>query len=196
MDTLKLITMVYAGSVNKNIVAQLQNFQCNAIGLTGADGDLIRSKKRAHSQVDYGWVGDVENINIQSLESLLRAGFSPVVAPLTHDGRGQLLNTNADTVAQELAKSMTTLYDVVLIYCFEKSGVLININDENSLIPGISPEKFGELKKDKIISEGMLPKLENAMKALKAGVSKIVIGKAEELSLLISGNAGTTIHHE
>jgi acetylglutamate kinase len=194
-DTLKVITMVYAGSVNKNIVASLQRFHCNSIGLTGADADLIRSKKRKDTPVDFGWVGDVERVNIQSLEVLLRAGFSPVIAPLTHDGQGQLLNTNADTIAQEMAKSMSKFYEVVLIYCFEKAGVLKNVNDENSLIPRISPGLFEELKNDKIISEGMLPKLENAVKALDAGVHKIVIGKAEELSSLILGKAGTTIYH-
>ena len=195
-DTLKVITMVYAGSVNKNIVARLQKFNCNSIGLTGADADLIRSKKRKDTPVDFGWVGNVERVNIQSLEAILRAGFSPVIAPLTHDGQGQLLNTNADTIAQEIAKSMSKIYEVVLIYCFEKAGVLKNINDENSLLSRISPGLFEELKKDKIITEGMLPKLENAIKALDAGVNKIVIGKAEELSSLISGITGTTIHHE
>ena len=195
-DTLKVITMVYAGSVNKNIVAKLQQLNCNAIGLTGADADLIRSKKRQNSSVDFGWVGDVEQVNTQSLAALIGTGFTPVIAPLTHDGLGQLLNTNADTIAQEMAKSMSDLYEVILIYCFEKSGVLKDVNDEGSLLSKISPGLFDELKEDKIISEGMLPKLENAIKALNAGVNKIVIGKAEELSLLISGNAGTTIHHE
>jgi acetylglutamate kinase len=195
-ETLKVITMVYAGSVNKNIVASLQQSNCNAIGLTGADGDLIRSHKRQNSVVDFGWVGDVERVNVQSVAALLRANFAPVLAPLTHDGQGQLLNTNADTIAQEVAKSMSELYEVDLIYCFEKSGVLKNVNDEGSLIPVISPGLFNELKNEKIISEGMLPKLENAMKALNAGVHKIVIGKAEELSSLIKGTAGTTINHE
>jgi acetylglutamate kinase len=195
-NTLKVITMVYAGSVNKNIVARLQHYNCNSIGLTGADADLIRSHKRQNSLVDYGWVGDVEKVNIQSIVALIRAGFSPVMAPLTHDGNGQLFNTNADTIAQEIAKSLSGMYEVVLVYGFEKPGVLKDVMDEGSLLTVISPRLFEELKKDKIISEGMLPKLENAFKALEAGVNRIVIGRAEELSSLIEGNAGTTINHE
>ena len=196
LDTLKTITMVYAGSVNKNIVARLQKFNCNSIGLTGADADLIRSKKRENLQIDYGWVGDVEQVNVQVLKSFLGAGFTPVFAPLTHDGKGKLLNTNADTIAQEIARAMASDFEVDLIYCFEKAGVLENIQDDSSLISRINPTYFEELKNKRIITQGMLPKLQNSIQALKAGVNHVRIGRAEELSALISGNAGTTIHHE
>jgi acetylglutamate kinase len=194
-ETLKVITMVYAGSVNKNIVAMLQRFHCNAIGLTGADGDLVRSKKRSNAAVEFGFVGDVETINEERLSSIILTGFSPVFAPLTHDGNGQLLNTNADTIAQELAKSLSKRFDVQLVFCFEKNGVLQNVEDESSVINFINEKTFDQLKKTGVIWEGMLPKLENALAAVKAGVGKVVIGKAEELSSLINGKAGTTIHN-
>lgn len=199
--TIDLVTMVYAGLINKKVIAQLQALKCNAIGVTGADGNLIPADKRPVKEIDYGFVGDVKSdkINAQSWSSLLDHGFIPVVAPITHDGYGQLLNTNADTIAQEVAKAMSSLYDVSLIYSFEKAGVLLDVNDETSVIKKITPSYYEELKSPlpggggaKIFA-GMIPKLDNAFAALKSGVKKVVIGKAEHLKDLINGESGTSI---
>lgn len=194
-ETLKIVTMVYAGYINKNIVALLQSMDCNAIGLTGADANLLRATKRAHAAVDYGFVGDVDSASfpLGSWEALLEEGFVPVMAPITHNGKGQLLNTNADTIAQEIAKGLGQEYNVHLVYSFEKSGVLLDTNDENSVINRLNKPYYGELKQKGLIFAGMIPKLDNAFTAIDSGVRKVIIGKAEELKNLLSGHAGTTI---
>ena len=195
-ETLKVITMVYGGYINKNITAKLQSNNCNAIGLCGADGNLIQAHKRVHPTIDYGFVGDIDKVNAEWVEELLNENLTPVIAPVTHDKKGQLLNTNADTIAQEIAKSMAGKYAVTLIYCFEKKGVLQNGDDENSVIAKINSSSYIDLKEKQIIHSGMIPKLDNAFAALFSGVKKAIIGKAEELSQLISGSSGTSIVNE
>ncbi|MBI5856361.1 MAG: acetylglutamate kinase [Sphingobacteriales bacterium] len=201
-ETLKVVTMVYTGYINKNIVAQLQSNNCNAIGLCGADGDAILAHKREHPVMDYGFVGDVDVVNTVFLQSFIEKNITPALSPITHDGKGQLLNTNADTIAQEVAKAMSSEYDVQLIYTFEKSGVLTDVNDDNSVIPVITPSLFSELKAPLTgvgvpkIFAGMIPKLDNAFAALNSGVKKVIIGKAENLAGLIDGSSGTTIINE
>jgi acetylglutamate kinase len=192
-ETLKIVTMVYAGYVNKNIVAKLQSFNSNAVGLCGADGDAILAHKRNHPVIDYGYVGDIDAVNTQLITGLLEQKLDIVFAPLTHDQQGQLLNTNADTIAQEIAKSMSDFYEVTLIYSFEKSGVLLDADDDNTLIRELNPAYYLQLKIKQKIFAGMLPKLDNAFAALSSGVKKVVIGKAEQLLELTSGRAGTTI---
>lgn len=194
-ETLKIVTMVYAGYVNKNIVAQLQSFECNAIGLSGVDGDIILAHKRKHPVIDYGFVGDVDSVNTPLLKNLLEQNLALVFAPITHDQGGQLLNTNADTIAQEIAKAMSSEYETELIYSFEKTGVLLNVDDESTVITNINPSYYEELKAKEKIFAGMIPKLDNAFAALKSGVSKVIIGKAENLSALISGTSGTIIEN-
>jgi acetylglutamate kinase len=196
LATLKIVTMVYAGFINKNIVAQLQANNNNAIGFTGADANLIRAHKRlpsASKGIDYGFVGDVDEVNTAAIEPLLAQNIAIVVAPITHDGKGQLLNTNADTIAQSIATSLCNKYEVSLIYCFEKAGVLLDANDDNSVIPTINPAYFNQLKEAQLIYAGMIPKLENAFAALEKGVEKVVIGKAESILDLVQAKAGTTI---
>jgi acetylglutamate kinase len=188
--------MVYAGYINKNIVASLQSFDCNAIGLCGADGDSILAHKRKHPVLDYGFVGDIDAVNTDLVSTLLEKNISIVFAPITHDQQGQLLNTNADTIAQEIAKGMSDIYDVELIYAFEKNGVLLNANDDSSVIPEINPAYYEELKDKKKIFAGMLPKLDNAFSAINGGVKKVIIGKAENLQDLIDGKSGTAITNE
>jgi acetylglutamate kinase len=192
--TLKIVTMVYAGAINKNVVAQLQANGCNAIGLTGTDGNAIKAHKRNHPTIDYGFVGDVDEVNTDLLKSLLEQNIAVVLAPITHDGNGLLLNTNADTIAQETAKALSSIYEVELIYSFEKSGVLLNAEDDASVISSINPTTYSELKDTKVIFAGMIPKLDNAFAAINSGVSKVIIGKAEQLQQLIKGEAGTTIN--
>jgi acetylglutamate kinase len=192
-ETLKIVTMVYAGYINKNIVAQLQSFNCNAIGLCGADGNLIQSHKRQHPTIDYGFAGDVDAVNRTLLKNLLDQNINLVIAPITHNKEGLLLNTNADTIAQEIAQAMSALYDVHLIYSFEKSGVLLDANDDNTVIPSITTLSYKELKEKHVIFAGMIPKLDNAFVALNKGVQRVIIGKAEELKQLIEGKAGTNI---
>jgi len=186
IETLRVVTMVYGGLINKNIVAQLQHFGNNAIGLTGADGDFIRAKKRPVKTIDYGFVGDIDenSINPKNISSLMEAGFTPVFCALTHDGEGQLLNTNADTIAAALAVALAKLYDTTLIYCFEKKGVLKDITDELSLINDINPLRYEELKRDQIIHSGMLPKLDNAFAAIDNGVKAVIIGHSDDLDKL------------
>lgn len=187
---LKVVTMVYGGLVNKQMVARLQSLGVNAVGLTGADMDIIRSHKRpVKDGVDYGYVGDVDRTDGEALFTLLEAGITPVVAPLTHDGQGQLLNTNADTMAGTVAVALATRYDVSLVYCFEKAGVLLRPDDEQSVIPVITDADFTRLKADGTISGGMIPKLENAFAAVKQGVSRVLITKAS----LLGSDAGTII---
>jgi acetylglutamate kinase len=186
IETLRVVTMVYGGLINKNIVAQLQRFGNNAIGLTGADGDFIRTKKRPVKTIDYGFVGDIDenSIDPQNIRRLMEAGFTPVFCAITHDGEGQLLNTNADTIASALAVALSKLYETTLIYCFEKKGVLQDINDEGSLIREIDPERYEELKKQQIIHSGMLPKLDNAFTAINCGVKAVIIGQSDDLGQL------------
>ena len=194
-QTLSLVTMVYGGLINKNIVADLQAYGCNAIGLTGADGGILPAVKRPVKDIDYGFVGDVTSDHIKGdlLKKLLHSGFTPVFAPLTYDGEGGLLNTNADTIAQEIAQAMSQYMSVQLIYCFEKKGVLIDPEDDTTVITGIIAKDFEELKDQGIISGGMIPKLENAFTAINRGVGKVIIGHADDLAALISGNSGTCI---
>lgn len=192
-ETLKIVTMVYAGYINKNIVAQLQSLGTNAIGLSGADGNLIKARKRTHSTIDYGFAGDVETVNTMLLQTLIEAGMDIVVAPITHNGNALLLNTNADTIAAETAKALAKVYSATLVYCFEKPGVLLDANDDNTVIPVIQPGNYATLKEEQKIFAGMLPKLDNAFTALNAGVNEVKIGMASQLSALIAGNAGTTI---
>ncbi len=191
--TLKIITMVYAGAINKNIVAQLQSFGVNAMGLTGADGNLIQAHKRTGASIDYGFVGDVDGVNTNLVKQLLFNAIKLVVAPITHDGNGQLLNTNADTIAQSLATGMSKYYEVHLIYGFEREGVLSDVNNPDSVIAFIDRPAYGILKEQKVIFEGMIPKIDNAYLALEGGVRSVIIGKAEKLNQLINGTAGTTI---
>jgi acetylglutamate kinase len=195
-ETLKIVTMVYAGYINKHIVAELQSLLCNAAGISGADGNSILSHKRKKEGIDYGFAGDIDRVNTGLFRQLLDNGLSLVVAPITHDGKNQLLNTNADTIAQEIAKAMSADYDVSLVYSFEKSGVLLDVNDENSVIKILTARYYGELKEAKKIFAGMIPKLDNAFTAISQGVNKVIIGKGEELDQLITGNTGTTISHE
>jgi acetylglutamate kinase len=195
-ETLKVITMVYTGYINKNIVSSLQSQNCNAIGLCGADGNLIKAHKRVHPTIDYGFVGDIDAVNEKFLQQLLDEDLVPVIAPVSHDKNGQLLNTNADTIAQEVAKSVGEKYEVSLIYCFEKKGVLLNPEDENSVIAEITLSSFTGLREKNIIHSGMIPKLHNAFTALDSGVKKVMIGKAEDLGKLISGTSGTSIINE
>lgn len=186
IETLRVVTMIYGGLINKNIVAQLQQFGTNAIGLTGADGNFIRTKKRPVKTIDYGFVGDIDDnsINPENIGKLLDAGFAPVFCAITHNGDGQLLNTNADTIASALAVALSKLYETTLIYCFEKKGVLHDINDEESVIREIDPEKYEELKGQQIIHSGMLPKLDNAFMAINCGVKAVIIGRSDDLSQL------------
>lgn len=196
--TLDVVTMVYGGLVNKKIVASLQTMGCNAIGITGADANLVPANKRPVKEVDYGFVGDVksEQLPVNTWQQLLEIGLTPVVAPLTHDGKGSILNTNADTMAQEIAKALGKAYEVSLIYSFEKPGVLLDINDDNSVINKLNPSSYQQLKSEQKIFAGMIPKLDNAFSALKAGVTKVIIGDAAKLDQLIAGSSGTTIIHE
>jgi len=186
IETLRVVIMVYGGLINKNIVAQLQRFGNNAIGLTGADGDFIRTKKRPVKTIDYGFVGDIDENSIkpQNISNLMDAGFTPVFCALTHDGEGQLLNTNADTIASALAVALAKLYHTTLIYCFEKKGVLKDINDEDSLIREIDPQHYEELKTRQVIHSGMLPKLDNAFTAISSGVKAVIIGHSNDLAML------------
>ena len=200
-ETLRIVTMVYAGLINKNIVAQLQQHACNPIGLSGADGNAILAHKRVKlsetgESIDYGFAGDIDTVNAPFIKSLLDQQLTPVIAPITHDGKGQLLNTNADTIAQEMATAMSSLYDTTLIYSFEKPGVLLDTNDDNSVISVIRPGYYRELKMNKLIFAGMIPKLDNAFSAMNKGVSKVIIGKANHLNELLQGSSGTTILNE
>lgn len=205
-DTLKVVQMVYGGLINKNIVAQLQSKNCNAIGLTGADANIILATKRPvaltpnpsptgegrKTNVDYGFVGDIQKVNSEKLFALLNSGFSPVIAPLTHDGKGQMLNTNADTMASAIAVAMTTQCDVTLIYCFEKSGVLRNVEDENSVIEKINLKEYENLKREGVISKGMIPKLDNAFDAIKQRVKSVVICHAKDLQKVAANRKSGT----
>ena len=181
-ETLEVITMVYGGLVNKNIVAKLQALNIDAIGLTGADVNSITSEKRPVKEVDFGFVGDVKKVAHQSINKLIKADFTPVFCAITHDGNGQLLNTNADTITSQLAIGMSTLYETAIYYCFELNGVLKDINDKNSVIKHIDSKLYNELLEQSIIADGMLPKLENCFDALKHGVKTIHMGNTSMLT--------------
>ena len=191
--TLKLVTMVYAGFINKNIVAKLQSYACNAIGLCGTDANIILANKRIVKEIDYGFVGDVVNVNDKFIKVLIENNCTPIIAPITHNGQGQLLNTNADTIANEIAKAMSAYYEVHLIYCFDKKGVLENVADDNTVIKLITKDNIELLKANKVIHEGMIPKIDNALQAALSGVHKVTLGHAEELNEIIKGEAGTVI---
>jgi len=187
---LEVVTMVYGGLVNKHVVASLQALGGDAVGLTGADGNIIRSTKRQlKNGIDYGYVGDVKTVDSEKIAHFIGKRLIPVIAPLTHDGQGNMLNTNADTMASETAKAMSALYDVTLIFAFEKAGVLANPDDESTVISKITPSDFVRLKADGTISGGMLPKIENALQAIQAGVERVVITSAQA----IGGLSGTVI---
>lgn len=205
-DTLRVVTMVYAGLVNKNIVAQLQSRSVNALGLTGADMNVIQSHKRASKQVkmddgttqlvDYGFVGDIDQVNADLLADLIAKGVVPVLSPIGHDTKGSLLNTNADTIAGETAKALANCldpltgekrFDVTLMFCFEKAGVLRDPSDDNSVIPSITANEFPSLVENGIVSGGMLPKLENSFEAIAAGVSEVVITQANAIDQPAAG---------
>jgi acetylglutamate kinase len=187
---LEVVTMVYGGLVNKHVVACLQAEGVKAIGLTGADADIIRSHKRPLKDgVDFGFVGDVDQVAHETLGGMIEQGLVPVLAPLTHDGKGTMLNTNADTIASEAAKALARLYDVTLIFSFEKKGVLSNPDDDDSVIPVITRADFERYKADGTISGGMLPKIENALAAVEAGVSQVII----TLATALDGKQGTII---
>lgn len=188
-DMLEVVTMVYGGLVNKNIVAGLQAIGVNALGLTGADADTVRSHKRPVKDIDYGYVGDVDRVAADRLSTLIEAGITPVMAPLTHDGQGCLLNTNADTIAAETAKALAAMYDVTLVFCFEKKGVLADPDDDDSVIPVITRADYARLAASGTVAGGMLPKLDNAFAALEAGVSRVNI----TLATAIDGRHGTMI---
>jgi acetylglutamate kinase len=173
---LDVAVMIYAGQINKNIVAQLQAHNTNAMGFSGADGNLIQSEKRNHPTIDYGFVGDVKSVNAPLLQSLLSNGITPVFCAITHDKNGQLLNTNADTIASELAIALSAVFDVTLNYCFEKPGVLYDSEDDTSVIATMNANLYSKLKSEKAIHSGMIPKLDNCFNSLSKGVQKIRIG--------------------
>tara|TARA_B110001450_G_scaffold70002_1_gene66299 strand:- start:1857 stop:2669 length:813 start_codon:yes stop_codon:yes gene_type:complete len=182
LETLEVITMVYGGLVNKNIVAKLQALQTNAIGLSGADINSIKSDKRSVKEIDFGFVGDVKEVASNSINTLIKADFTPVFCAITHDGNGQLLNTNADTITSQVAIGMSEIYETSIYYCFELNGVLKDINDKNSVVKEINSKTYQTLLKDGIIADGMLPKLENCFDALKNGVHTVNMGNTSMLT--------------
>lgn len=196
-ETLRVVTMVYAGLVNKNIVAQLQARGVNALGLTGADMNVIQSHRRAPKNVrledgstqlvDYGFVGDIDKVNSELLADLIARGVVPVVSPIGHDGQGSLLNTNADTIASEVAQALASRFNVRLMYCFEKPGVLLDADDDSTVIARITQQEFPQLVEQGVVSGGMLPKLENAFKAIQQGVSEVVITQADAIDIEEAG---------
>jgi acetylglutamate kinase len=181
-ETLEVITMVYGGLVNKNIVAKLQANNTNAIGLTGADINSIQSNKRPIKEIDYGFVGDIKKVAHNSIDKLIKADFTPIFCAITHDGNGQLLNTNADTITSQVAVGMSDIYETSIYYCFELNGVLQDFNDKNSVIKHINSETYKELLNKGIISDGMIPKLDNCFDALQNGVNKVHIGNTSMLT--------------
>ncbi len=192
---LDVVTMVYGGLLNKKITAKLQQHHCNAIGLSGVDANLIQAKKRPVKEIDYGFAGDLDasSVNINMLKSLLASGLTPIFAALTHDGQGNMLNTNADTIASAIAVALSNFYEVSLVYCFEKKGVLLNVDDEHSLIEEIDYAYYQQLIAKKVIFEGMIPKLDNAFTAIKEGVKAVFIGKADDLNLFQTDSFGTKL---
>lgn len=188
--SLRIVTMVYAGWINKSIVATLQAEGCTSLGLSGPDGGIVRAKKRNPIPIDFGFVGDIENVNGNALAQLIETGYAPIFAPITADASGQLLNTNADTMAQAIAIALSEYFQVQLIYCFEKAGVLHDPNNDDSVIPSINASYFEELKAIGIVSAGMIPKLENALKAISKGVHLVRLCLADHL---LNENLGTKI---
>ena len=188
--SLQIVTMVYAGWINKSIVANLQSKKCNALGLTGPDGGLIKAKKRNPIPIDFGFVGDIVGLNVKGINDLLNIGLSPIFAPITADDEGQLLNTNADTLAQSIAMGLSSDFDVDLVYCFEKRGVLKDPADNNSVISMINQASYEKLKREGIVTEGMIPKLENALLAVSQGVKVVRLCHADDLN---DANQGTQI---
>lgn len=193
--TIDLVTMVYGGLINKKIVAQLQGLNCNAIGLTGADANLIPAKKRPVKDIDYGFAGDIESgtLKDECIKLFLENKLTPVLAPLTHDRHGQMLNTNADTIASALAVSLSEKYEIRLIYCFEKKGVLGNVNDENDVVPLINKVVYKKLAEEKVLSAGIIPKIDNALEAISKGVKEVVIGHADDLLQNVTGHVKGTL---
>jgi acetylglutamate kinase len=194
-QNLDIITMLYGGKINKNIVAQLQNLGCNALGLSGADGNALQAIKRPIKTIDYGFVGDVVGVNNELFKMLLNSGYTPVCCAITHDQKGQLLNTNADTIAASLAQSLSQNFEVSLWYCFEKQGVLENIDNDNSVIETITPEKYKDLKAAQVIHSGMIPKIDNCFDALINGVNEVKIG-APKMIAGISQHTTLTLKDE
>lgn len=190
-EMLNVVTMVYGGLVNKQIVAALQGRGVNAIGLTGADLNIIRSHRRPATPVDYGFVGDVDKVDAKALLSLINSGAVPVIAPLSHDGNGQMLNTNADTIASQVAQALAPLVDTTLTFCFEKPGVLADADNDDSVISNIDRDYYAELRQQGVVAGGMIPKLDNAFAAIDAGVKEVIITRADALSDLA---LGTHIH--
>jgi acetylglutamate kinase len=205
-ETLKIAAMVYGGWINRSLVAQLQARGCPSIGVTGADAGLILARKRAPKPIDYGFVGDIVQVKAELLQIWMERGVTPVIAPLTHDGEGQLLNTNADSIANAVAVALANQAatpdgsskraQVTLVYSFEKPGVLLNVNDDASIVPHITPKTFEEMKNDGRVFAGMIPKLDNACKAITAGVDRVVLGRSGDLTRLLEGDAGTTVTQE
>ncbi|MBL0144408.1 MAG: acetylglutamate kinase [Chitinophagaceae bacterium] len=199
-ETIDLVTMVYGGLVNKKIVAQLQALHCNAIGLTGADANIIPATKRPITDegIDFGFVGDVlpDQLKTNNLQLFLENKLTPVFAPLTHDGKGQILNTNADTIASVVAVALSSVYDVRLIYCFEKKGVLENMNDENSVIPLLTTDSYEQLKASNKLFDGILPKIDNAFAAIDSGVKEVLIGHADDIVQNTTQNTTGTLIKE
>lgn len=195
IETLRIVTMVYAGLINKNMVAQLQAKGCNAIGLSGADGNVIKAVKRPVKDIDYGFVGDLDesSVSVSTLDSLLKSGLIPVLCAITHDGDTQLLNTNADTIASAVAVAMSAAYETRLVYCFEKKGVLRDVEDDLSLVTEIRRNDFETLKAEGVVSGGMIPKLHNAFEAIGKGVKAVYIGKADELPQIDIQGFGTRL---
>lgn len=194
-ETIDLVTMVYGGLVNKKIVASLQSLKCFSIGLTGADANVIPANKRAVKEVDYGWAGDIDanDINTDTWQMFLDNGLVPILAPLTHDSNGHILNTNADTMAAVLSIGLSKCYEVKLIYCFEKNGVLENANDDASVIPQLDRNIYQQLKENKKLFAGILPKIDNAFDALNNGVETVIIGNSSDIRQLINGENGTKV---
>lgn len=194
-ETLRIATMVYAGLTNKQLVAKLQAAGCDALGLSGADGNVLQTMKRPVKEIDYGFVGDImhDSVNVANIKKFLDGGFTPVFSAITHNGQGQLLNTNADTIASALAVAMTAIYETSLIYCFEKQGVLRDVNDDNSVITEISQMDFERMQKVKSVAEGMIPKLHNAFEALMKGVSLVSIGLAGQVHMIQQQQSGTRL---
>lgn len=187
---LDLITMLYGGKINKTIVAQLQRLDCNALGLSGADGNSIQAVKRPVKAIDYGYVGDIIQVNTDLFQTCLNSGLIPVCCAITHNKKGQLLNTNADTIAAEIAKALAPFFDVSLWYCFEIPGVLANLEDENSIIETLKPQNYALLKSQRVIHSGMIPKIDNSFDALRHGVSKVKMGLPE---IIVKNTKHTTI---
>ncbi len=192
-ETLKVTTMVYSGLINKNVVAALQKNKVNAIGVSGADGNAIKASKRPVKEIDYGFVGDIDSkgVNVELIALLLEGGFTPVFPAISHDGNGQLLNTNADTIASAIAVAMAKKYDVQLNYCFEKKGVLRDVEDDSSVISTITNDVYIDLKKDKVIFEGMIPKLDNCFDAINNGVKAVMIAHSNDLIKITNENGST-----